>query len=55
MADVRRTGLDEVVKHFQDLEDPRSPVNRRHPLASVLVIALLAVLAGAGGPTAIAA
>jgi predicted transposase YbfD/YdcC len=55
MADVRRTGLDEVVTYFQDLEDPRSTVNRRHPLASVLVIALLAVLAGAGGPTAIAA
>jgi predicted transposase YbfD/YdcC len=55
MADVRRTGLDQVVTYFQDLEDPRSTVNRRHPLASVLVIALLAVLAGAGGPTAIAA
>jgi predicted transposase YbfD/YdcC len=47
--------LDEVVRQFQDLEDPRSTVNRRHPLPSVLVIALLAVLAGAGGPTAIAA
>jgi predicted transposase YbfD/YdcC len=55
MADVRRIGLDEVVRQFQDLEDPRSTVNRRHPLSSVLVIALLAVLAGAGGPTAIAA
>jgi predicted transposase YbfD/YdcC len=55
MADVRRMGLDEVVRQFQDLEDPRSTVNRRHPLSSVLVIALLAVLAGAGGPTAIAA
>jgi predicted transposase YbfD/YdcC len=55
MVDVRRIGLDEVVRQFQDLEDPRSTVNRRHPLASVLVIALLAVLAGAGGPTAIAA
>ena len=55
MADVRRGGLDEVVRQFQDLEDPRSPVNRRHPLPSVLVIAPLAVLAGAGGPTAIAA
>jgi predicted transposase YbfD/YdcC len=54
MADVRRIGLGEVVKHFQDLEDPRSTVNRRHPLVSVVVIALLAVLAGAGGPTAIA-
>ena len=38
----------------QELEDPRSTINQRHPLASVLVIALLAVLAGAGGPTAIA-
>jgi predicted transposase YbfD/YdcC len=54
MAKVRHIGLDEVVKHFQELEDPRSTVNRRHPLPSVLVIALLGVLAGAGGPTAIA-
>jgi predicted transposase YbfD/YdcC len=54
MADLRRVSLDEVVVHFQGLEDPRSTINQRHPLASVLVIALLAVLAGAGGPTAIA-
>ena len=54
MADFPRVSLDEIVVHFQELEDPRSTVNRRHPLASVVVIALLAVLAGAGGPTAIA-
>jgi predicted transposase YbfD/YdcC len=54
MADRQRVSLDEIVVHFQELEDPRSTVNQRHPLASVLVIALLAVLAGAGGPTAIA-
>ena len=54
MAEVQRIGLDEVVAHFQELEDPRSTINQRHPLVSVLVIALLAVLAGAGGPTAIA-
>jgi len=46
--------LDEVVRHFEELEDPRSEVNLRHPFVSVVVIALLAVLAGAGGPTAIA-
>jgi predicted transposase YbfD/YdcC len=46
--------LDEVVRHFEELEDPRSTVNRQHPLVSVVVIALMAVLAGAGGPTAIA-
>lgn len=54
MADLQRVSLDEIVVHFQELEDPRSTVNQRHPLASVVVIALLAVLAGAGGPTAIA-
>lgn len=54
MADLQRVSLDEVVAHFQQLEDPRSTINQRHPLVSVVVIALLAVLAGAGGPTAIA-
>src|SRR3954466_1851453 len=54
MADLRSVSLDEVAVHFQGLEDPRSTINQRHPLASVVVIALLAVLAGAGGPTATA-
>src|SRR5271165_253147 len=54
MVDTQRIGMDEVVRHFEELEDPRSEVNLRHPLQSVVVIALLAVLAGAGGPTAIA-
>ena len=49
-----RVGLDEVLRHFSELEDPRSEINKRHPLPSVIVIALMAVLAGAGGPTAIA-
>ena len=49
-----RSKLDEIVASFSTLEDPRSPINRRHPLPSVLVIAVLAVLAGAAGPTAIA-
>jgi predicted transposase YbfD/YdcC len=54
MSDIHRIGVDEIVRHFQELEDPRSAVNRQHPLASVVVIALMAVLAGANGPTAIA-
>jgi predicted transposase YbfD/YdcC len=49
-----RTKLDEIVESFSALEDPRSHINRRHPLPSILVIAVLAVLAGAAGPTAIA-
>jgi predicted transposase YbfD/YdcC len=54
MSSIRRSGVDEIVRHFAELEDPRSSVNLQHPLASVLVIALMAVLAGANGPTAIA-
>jgi predicted transposase YbfD/YdcC len=54
MTDIQRIPLDEVVVHFAKLEDPRSSVNLRHPLVSVAVIAVMAVLAGASGPTAIA-
>ena len=54
MAETHRIGLDEVARHFEELEDPRSTVNRQHPLVSVVVIALMAVLAGADGPTGIA-
>ena len=53
MADVR-IGLDEITCHFTELEDPRSSINLRHPFVSVLVIALMGVIAGAGGPTGIA-
>jgi predicted transposase YbfD/YdcC len=54
MAKMQHVSLDEVVGYFGELEDPRSTVNRQHPLVSVVVIAMMAVLAGAGGPTAIA-
>jgi predicted transposase YbfD/YdcC len=53
MADSRHISLDEVILYFAELEDPRSAVNLQHPLVSVVVIALMAVLAGASGPTAI--
>ena len=46
--------LDEVLAYFDELEDPRSTINQKHPLVSVVVIALMAVMAGSGGPTAIA-
>jgi hypothetical protein len=54
MADSGHVYLDEIVPHFAELEDPRSRVNLQHPLVSVVVIALMAVLAGASGLTAIA-
>ena len=54
MASVVRLDVKDVVRHFKELDDPRSSVNRLHPLESVIVIAIMAVLAGANGPTAIA-
>ncbi|MBX3103234.1 MAG: transposase family protein [Bacteroidetes bacterium] len=46
--------VEELAGYFAELEDPRSEVNLRHPLVSVVTIAVMAVLAGADGPTAIA-
>jgi len=54
MTKIQQVGLDEVVGYFDELDDPRSEINQKHPLVSVVVIAMMAVLAGAGGPTAIA-
>lgn len=54
MTRIHRIGVEEIARHFQELEDPRSTVNLQHPLVSVVVIALMAVLAGAEGPTGIA-
>ena len=54
MTTTQRVHLDEVLGYFDELEDPRSTINLQHPLVSVVVIAMMAVLAGAGGPTAIA-
>ncbi len=55
MAKTQHVTLDEIIAYFDELEDPRSSVNQKHPLVSVVIIAMMAVLAGAGGPTAIAA
>ena len=55
MANFTRISVQDVTRHFEGLDDPRSEINRRHPLVSVVVIALMGVLAGAGGPSAIAA
>ena len=54
MAKKKRVALDEIAEHFESLEDPRSDINQKHPFVSVVVIAMMAVLAGADGPTAIA-
>jgi len=42
-----------ILEHFADLDDPRSEINRLHLLGDLIVICVLAVVAGADGPTAI--
>jgi predicted transposase YbfD/YdcC len=53
MTDVR-VGVEEICGFFSDLEDPRCSINQKHPLDSVIVVAIMAVLAGSTGPTSIA-
>ena len=50
MAETIRIGVDDVVRHFEGLEDPRSQINRRHPLVSLVVIPLMAVQPVQAGP-----
>jgi predicted transposase YbfD/YdcC len=54
MATIRRLSVEDIVDYFDELEDPRSTINIKYPLVSVVVIAMMGVLAGANGPTAIA-
>jgi predicted transposase YbfD/YdcC len=42
-----------IVNFFEELEDPRSSINRKHLLGDLIVICICAVLAGADGPKAI--
>jgi predicted transposase YbfD/YdcC len=42
-----------ILSEFSDLEDPRSDINRVHLLGDIIVISIMAVIAGAEGPKAI--
>ena len=53
MPDILFENVDSILDEFRDLEDPRSPINRRHLLGDLIVISIMAVIAGADGPTAI--
>jgi hypothetical protein len=41
--------LEELVACFDELEDPRSEINRKQRRASVVAISMMAILAGADG------
>lgn len=54
MAKEFHVDLDDVAEHFHELDYPCSEINRQHLLTDVVMIAIMATIAGAGGPTAIA-
>lgn len=53
MRKVNSEDVVSIVEYFKELEDPRSTINRRHLLVDLIVICVLAVIAGADGPKAI--
>jgi predicted transposase YbfD/YdcC len=53
MSQVNSEDVVSILDYFEDLEDPRSTINRKHLLGDLIVIAILAVIAGAEGPKAI--
>jgi len=55
MSTIQFDNVDSILEEFKDLHDPRSHVNRRHLLGDLIVISIMAVIAGADGPSAIGA
>lgn len=53
MDDIGSVDVISILEDFQDLDDPRSTINRKHLLGDLIVISILAVIAGADGPQAI--
>lgn len=51
MHDVDTAKMGSLKSQFEKLPDPRSTINRRHPLGEICVIAVAAIIAGADGPT----
>jgi predicted transposase YbfD/YdcC len=45
--------VEDILQDFAELPDPRSHVNQRHLLGDIIVISIMAVIAGAEGPKAI--
>lgn len=54
MSNKAFTEVNSVIEEFKDLQAPRSPINRRHLLGDLIVISVMAVIAGSDGPLAIA-
>jgi len=53
MADIQFDNVDSSLSCLEDLKDPRSYINRLHIFGDLIVICIMAVIAGADGPEVI--
>lgn len=53
MSTIDTDDVVSILHYFKELEDPRSHVNRLHLLEDLIVICIMAVIAGSEGPKAI--
>ncbi|QDU93265.1 Transposase DDE domain protein [Lignipirellula cremea] len=53
MTEIQFDNVDSILTSFGELTDPRSHINRLHLFGDLLVISIMAVIAGADGPQAI--
>ena len=53
MRQIQSDDVVSILEYFKELEDPRSTIDRRHVPGDLIVICVLAVIAGADGPKAI--
>jgi predicted transposase YbfD/YdcC len=53
MRQVKSDDVVSILDYFKDLDDPRCSTNRKHLLGDLIVICVLAVIAGADGPKAV--
>jgi predicted transposase YbfD/YdcC len=44
MAQIKRIHIEDIVDYFDELEDPRSPINVKHPLVSVVPLSKMRLL-----------
>jgi predicted transposase YbfD/YdcC len=51
--EVSEADIVSIIDFFDDLEDPRSSINRKHLLADLIVISIAAVISGCDGPQSI--
>jgi hypothetical protein len=54
MSNKAFTEVNSIIEEFKDLQEPRSTINRRLLLGDLIVISVMAVIAGSDGPLAIA-